>query len=101
LLLLLTPQVIWVGRWRRGIRRFIWPRWAEDLGQTGQAAVLQCLDRAGGLTDCGRYLRSGQPADRAQQQHLALIGGELLEGGHHAAALQALNGQYFWVLAAG
>ena len=48
----------------------------EQPGQAGQPAVLQGLDRPGGLAEDRGHLGSGQPAGHAQHQDLALVGGE-------------------------
>jgi hypothetical protein len=47
--------------------------------------VLQGLDRAGGLVERGGDLGGGEAGSHAQQQHLALVGWELLEGDEDAA----------------
>jgi hypothetical protein len=54
--------------------------------------VLQGLDRAGGLAQDVRDLRGGQPG-HPQHQYLALVGRELLQGGPHPGALEAVEGQ--------
>jgi Domain of unknown function (DUF4062) len=61
----------------------------ERAGQARQAAVLQSLDRAGGLAQGGGHLADGQAGGQLQQQHLPLVGGELVQRGHHPVALQA------------
>ena len=63
--------------------------------------MLKGLDRAGGLAQDRGHLGGGQPAGHAQQQHLALVVGELAHGGQHAAPLQPLDGQVLGVVAPG
>ena len=59
--------------------------------------MLEGLDRAGGLAEDRGHLGGGQPPGHAEQQHLALVGGELAQGGQHAGALEPLDGQLLGV----
>jgi hypothetical protein len=63
--------------------------------------VLQGLDRADGLAQRLGHLGGSQTRGHAQQQHLALVLGELTEGGHHPVGVDPVNGQLLGVLGPG
>src|SRR5215203_114086 len=73
-------------------------RWSpKHPGQAGQAAVLQRLDRVGGLVEDAGHLGGGEVGDQAQQQHLALVRGELPQGGQHPVTLDPVQRELLWV----
>jgi hypothetical protein len=53
--------------------------------------VLQRLHRPSGFADDGGHLGRGEPGGHAQQQHLALVGGQLPHGGQHPLALDPVQ----------
>src|SRR5829696_8576495 len=94
---LLPPQACGVRGRRLGFRGARVVGHPEHPGQAGQAAVLQRLDRVGGLVEDPGHLGRGEVGDQAQQQHLALVRGELPQGGQHPVTLDPLQRQLLWV----
>ena len=69
----------------------------EQPGQAGQGPVLQGLHCVGGLVEDPGHLGRGEVGNQAQQQHLALVRGELAQGGQHPVALDPVQRQLLWV----